>query len=257
MSRKGNFVKLDRKILTWGWYDDPATKIVFIDLLLHANFSEGEYHGEKLQKGEVVFGRKACAERNGLSERQVRTAIDHLRKSGEISTSKTTNKFSIIKVENWAFYQGQKDKSDQQNDQQATSKRPASDQQATTSKNEKNEKNGKNEKNTPPYKSPQGDDEMEAVVNQLPLELRSIVFEFIEHRKEIRHPFTVRGLRMMLKKLNELSGGDTRTATRIIEQSIANGWQGVFPLKEEKEKRSRPRNEVLEMIQKGVFDEPT
>ena len=124
MNKKGNFIKIDRKILNWGWYDDPATKIVFLDLLLNANFLDGEYHGVKVKKGEVVFGRKACAVRNGLSERQVRTAIDHLRKSGEISTSKTTNKFSVIKIENWTFYQGQNDKSDQQSDQQATSKRP-------------------------------------------------------------------------------------------------------------------------------------
>ena len=250
MNKKGNFIKIDRKILNWGWYDDPATKIVFLDLLLNANFLDGEYHGVKVKKGEVVFGRKACAVRNGLSERQVRTAIDHLRKSGEISTSKTTNKFSVIKIENWTFYQGQNDKSDQQSDQQATSKRPASDQQATTSKNEKNEKN---EKNTPPYNPPKGDGEMETEVNQLPLEMRSTMFDFIEHRKEIKKPFTARGLKMMIKKLSELSGGDSKTAVKIMEQSIANGWQGVFPLKEQQEKK-RPRNEALEMLKAGVFE---
>ena len=112
----------------------------------------------------------------------------------------------------------------------------------------------KNEKNTPPYKSPQGDAELEAEVNQLPLEMRSIVFEFIEHRKEIRHPFTVRGLRMMLKKLNELSGGNIQTSTKILEQSIANGWQGIFALKNQQNSK-KPRNEALEMLKAGVFDE--
>ena len=185
MSRKGNYIKINRKILNWGWYDDPATKIVFLDLLLHANFSEGEYHGEKLQKGEVVFGRKACAARNGLSERQVRTAIDHLRKSGEISTSKTTNRFSVIKIENWAFYQGQNDKSDQQNDQQATSKRPASDQQTTTSKNEKNEKNEKRERGTSP--SPKKARGRNGKVMLTDKEYKDIKDTFENHIKLINH----------------------------------------------------------------------
>lgn len=151
--RRGNFIKLDRKILDWEWYDDPATKIVFLDLLLNANFKDGSYRGIPLKKGEVVFGRKRCSERTGLTERQVRTAIDHLKTSGEISTSKSTSKFTVIKVEKWGFYQGQ----DEESDQQATSKRPASDQQTTTSKNEKNEKNEKNrERGTTHQKKPRG-----------------------------------------------------------------------------------------------------
>lgn len=126
MDEKG-FIKINRKMLKWGWYDVPATKVVFLDLLLHANWEPGEYHGVPVGVGEVVFGRKKCAKRNGLSERQVRTALDHLRESGEISTSKTTNRFTVLKIEKWTFYQGRGNKSDQQSDQQATSKRPASD----------------------------------------------------------------------------------------------------------------------------------
>ena len=34
-----------------------------------------------------------------------------------------------------------------------------------------------------------------------------------------------------LKKLQELSNHDKDTARRIIEQSIANGWRGLFAVK--------------------------
>lgn len=122
---KGDFVKLYRKFTNWGWYSDPATKAVFLHILLNANWKDGEYMGVPIKKGECVFGRKAAAEALGLSEQQVRTAIKHLQKSNEISTSKLTNKFSVIKVEKWGYYQGKEDESNQQTNQQLTSKQPA------------------------------------------------------------------------------------------------------------------------------------
>lgn len=135
----GNYIKLFRKFKKWGWYADPNTKVVFIHLLLSANWQDGEFRGEKVRAGECVFGRKKAAEELGLSERQVRTALDHLRKSGEISTTKTTNRFSIIKIEKWTFYQSGKTESDHQNDQASTSRRPASDH-IQEEKEEKEEK---------------------------------------------------------------------------------------------------------------------
>lgn len=126
-ANNGNYIKLFRKFKKWGWYSDPNTKVVFIHLLLSASWQDTEFLGHKIHAGECVFGRKKAAQELGLSERQVRTAIDHLRKSGEISTVKATNRFSIIKIEKWAFYQGGEAESDRPTRQQATSKRPASD----------------------------------------------------------------------------------------------------------------------------------
>lgn len=126
-ANNGNYIKLFRKFKKWGWYSDPNTKAVFIHLLLSASWQDTEFLGHKIHAGECVFGRKKAAQELGLSERQVRTALDHLRKSGEISTTKTTNRFSIIKIEKWSFYQGRETESDHQNDQASTSKRPASD----------------------------------------------------------------------------------------------------------------------------------
>ncbi|MCQ2220101.1 MAG: hypothetical protein MJZ12_01835 [Prevotella sp.] len=127
------YIKLSRKLLKWGWYGDPFTKAVFLDILLNANYQDGEYRGHKVLAGECVIGRKKLADRLGMSERNVRTALKHLQESGEISTIKSTNRFTIVKVEKWGVYQGWYETSDQQDDQQATNKRPTSDQQVTTS----------------------------------------------------------------------------------------------------------------------------
>ena len=55
--------------------------------------------------------------------------------------------------------------------------------------------------------------------------------EFQEHRKEIKKELTTRAKSMMLKKLCELSDNNAEVAIKILEQSIANGWQGIFELK--------------------------
>ena len=57
---------------------------------------------------------------------------------------------------------------------------------------------------------------------------------------------------MLLTELNKLSDGDTNKAIEILQRSIINGWKGVFPLPR-KQKQEKPRNEVLDMIERGLI----
>ena len=62
------------------------------------------------------------AAETGLTDREVRTAIKHLEDSGEISQI-TTNKFRLITVEKWAFFQAELSEAPdkgQSNDSQTT-----------------------------------------------------------------------------------------------------------------------------------------
>lgn len=53
-----------------------------------------------------------------------------------------------------------------------------------------------------------------------------------QERKERKtKKYTQRGEQAALHKLQNDSNGDEATAIQIIHQSIANGWQGLFPLK--------------------------
>lgn len=124
MATSEGYIKLHRKFRKWGWYDDANTMRVFLHLLLGARWSDTEYRGEKLKAGDVIFGRKRFAKDLGLSEQNVRTAIEHLLKTGEISTSKVTNKFTIFHVENWELYQGQDEDTNQQTNQRLTNDQP-------------------------------------------------------------------------------------------------------------------------------------
>lgn len=56
--------------------------------------------------------------------------------------------------------------------------------------------------------------------------------EFIKMRKQIKAPMTDRAVSMAMKKLKELSGGDSTRAIRILENSIRNSWKDLYPLKE-------------------------
>ena len=64
--------------------------------------------------------------------------------------------------------------------------------------------------------------------------LKNAILEFIKMRQFIKKPMTDRALALMLKRLDELAKDDT-TKIQIIDQSILNNWQGIFPLKEQKQ----------------------
>ena len=98
------YIKLHRKMLNWGWYKDQNTMVVFLHLLLIANFAESEYMGVKIHPGQAVIGRRSLAKALGMSEQNVRTALNHLKSTHEI-TIKSTNKFSIVTIEKWGLYQ--------------------------------------------------------------------------------------------------------------------------------------------------------
>lgn len=104
MQRLQGFIMLHRRFLEWEWYTDPVMARVFIHLLLNASFKPARWQGLSLKPGQVITGRKALAEALKLSERQVRTALSKLMRTGEI-TVMTTNRFSVVTIVNWAAYQ--------------------------------------------------------------------------------------------------------------------------------------------------------
>jgi hypothetical protein len=83
-------------------------------LLLKSNIEDGKKaYGFTLKSGQMITTLPKLSAETGLSEREVRTALDKLTKGRQIS-QKTTNKFRVITVENWAFYQGMGQQSDRQ-----------------------------------------------------------------------------------------------------------------------------------------------
>lgn len=63
-------------------------------------------------------------------------------------------------------------------------------------------------------------------------DLNAAIIAFVDFRKKIKKPMTERAIQLMLNKLQELSPV-IEEQIEIINQSILNGWQGIFPLKKE------------------------
>ena len=62
------------------------------------------------------------------------------------------------------------------------------------------------------------------------LKLKETIYEFIKMRKAIKAPMTSNALKLMLRKLDNISNNDDEKI-EIINNSILNSWKGIFPLK--------------------------
>lgn len=71
-------------------------------------------------------------------------------------------------------------------------------------------------------------DEVEILPSCVSLEIWD---EFRAHRREIKSPMTPRSERMLLSKVEKLAEGKSDVVRELIEQAIAMGWKGIFPLK--------------------------
>ena len=61
---------------------------------------------------------------------------------------------------------------------------------------------------------------------------KSVFMRFMEYRKEIKKPFkSQKGIEGCYADLKKFSGNNVQKAASIVQQSISNEYQGLFPLK--------------------------
>ena len=142
-SNQKGWLKLYRKMLDWGWYDDTTVKSAFIHCLLKANIEDTEWHGEYLPAGSFITSIANFSSESGLSKNQTRRAWKCLEKSGEI-TRKAHNRYTQIIVNNWAKFQSYErtgTNKPQTDHKQSTNKPQTDHKQTTTDKEYKNIRN--------------------------------------------------------------------------------------------------------------------
>lgn len=125
----GNYIKISRKILEWEWYTNINTKVLFIHMLLRANWKDLRFEGNVIPRGSFISSIGKLADETKLTIREIRTAISHLESTGEL-TIKRHSKYSVFTINNYNLYQT----IDNQIDNQETSKRHSNDILMTTSK---------------------------------------------------------------------------------------------------------------------------
>lgn len=222
MNEKNGWVKLHRKML-----DNPIIMkdaehlAVWMYLLLNATHCEypALFKGKKIMllPGQLITGRKSIASALEVNESKVRRILDMFESDQQIDRQRS-NQNTLITLKNWEKYQ----LLDQQIDQPMTNERPTDDQRVTTNKKNKNVKNDKNVINT---------------YSDIP-ELNEVILEFVKFRKSVKKPMTDNAVKLMIGKLNKMTSSVSEQI-EIINQSILNGWTGIYPLKEQA-KRKEP-----------------
>lgn len=138
---QNGFIALHRSLLSWGWHTDPATGWLFVNLLLMANWTDSEWQGMTIERGQLVTGRKALAAQTGLSEQTVRTSLNRLKSTNEITIA-STNKFSVITIVNYGKFQDVPEMPTSTLTSNLTNNQPAANQQLTTNEQEKQGEQG-------------------------------------------------------------------------------------------------------------------
>lgn len=154
MAKNGR-IAVDRSILNWRWYKNANTFRVFMHLLLTANYAPADYENIRLERGDVIVTYSGLGEVLGLSVKEVRTALDHLKETGETAVKKYP-KYQVVSIVNYDSYQwvsaGKTAVKGQSNGSQTAGKGQLS--------NKKNNNNINNNIYISPYNPPlQGDDD--------------------------------------------------------------------------------------------------
>lgn len=202
------WIKIQRQITDWEWYDDANVFRLFFHCLVKANHAPNKWRGIMIERGQRLTSYETLSQELHLSFQQIRTAINKLKSTGEI-TIKSTSKYSMISITNYDSYQS----SNTPDNKPVTYEQQTDNKPVTTNKNEKNEKK---KKKASPFIIPENidDDTWKA---------------FVEHRQKLKAPMTDKAKTLMVNKLNKLNGDNNE----ILNQSIESGWKGVFELKQD------------------------
>lgn len=202
------YVKVWRKIKESPWYKKPNVSHLAQHLIREANHDSQRLflNSEiiELNRGQIITGRKELSRETGLTEQEIRTAINSLIKC-DFLTSKSTNRFTIITICNYEQY-----------NPEATSKQPAlqptSNQLATTNKNDKNKRRK----------------EIKNIVFDSSVFDAEVIQEFTEYRKTKKAPLTQKALDSILKTCVEChEKGFFENPSQAVVEIMERGWQSI------------------------------
>ena len=193
------WIKIHRNITKWEWYDDSKTVHLFFHLLLSANHKNGNWRGQEVKRGQFITGLHKLNASTGISIRSLRTCLERLKSTKEV-TIKTTTKNSVITIVNYDLYQGS-EFTDKPTDKPTTIKRQTNDNQTTTNNNEKKDKNVNNEK-------------------------KEIFNTWLDYKKESKKD--VKNEKTLTALSNRFNEHTLQKCIWVVNNSIENNYAGLF-----------------------------
>ena len=212
------YIKLHREISDhWLWDEKPFSKgQAWIDILLMANHDTKKFTlGNELievERGSCITSELKLMDRWGWSKTKVRDFLELLQKD-KMLVKKSDKKKTALTVCNYCVWQDSETTEKPQKNHRKTTERP----HKNTNKNEEECKEVKKDIYSDYTENPN---------------LLKALKDFEIMRNSMKNgKFTDQAKKLLLTELNKLADTDEKKIA-ILEQSIFNGWKGVFPLKQ-------------------------
>lgn len=238
----------------------PAAKVVYA--ILKDRMEISRKNGWHDDNGDIylLFNQDKLGEFLGVTTRQVRTYLQELKDSDLIESIRQglgkPNKMYIKKCKKCTSRAEENFLTDGKNTSyperkntsaQTGRKLPVkSGRILPPSKTEysKTEYSKTNKSNNTPYSPPEGEGE------HYSQEFALVLNAFEEHRKKLKKPMTDYAKKLLVNKLSKMASTEQEQIA-ILNQSIENGWQGIFPLGGEKKNQSYNRPTAADMAEQA------
>ncbi len=234
MTQNLGWIKLHRKLLDNAIFYKADYLQLWLFILLRVNHEEANFiwnnQTQQVKQGSGIFSQKQIAVLLKMPISKVNRILKFLQNENQILVT-TCNKYTIIEVLNWAKFQQEEQNGNQTETKQKSTrnqkenKQKSNRNQLETNNNEKKEKNDNNEKN-------EQEAESDLVYPFVTDEFKKIWQVWNNYRTQRKIPYkNLISEQAALKQLAQQAGGSQANAIAIVEQSLANQWQGLFELK--------------------------
>ena len=241
MEQNNGWIAVNRSVLKHWVHDDLEQFGAWIDLLLMANHESRKLpvNGEivVIERGQMFTSYRSLAKRWSWSLGRVKRFIDVLEADEMVNASKTANG-TLLTLVNYSVYQdlqntNETKKERKRNADGTLTERSRNADGTLTERNNNinninNDNKDNNVNNITPLNPPTGAKGVQYFPNDERLE--EAFKAFLEMRKKRKNANTDYAIKLLLSKLEKLST-DPDTQVKIIEQSIENGWIGLFELR--------------------------
>lgn len=100
------FIVLFKKLRKWRYYHNLTALGLWVYMLLEANWAD-QYSkdGVLVPRGSLLRSERTMAEETGVSRNTIRYWLKKFEENGEITTHKTTHRYTVINIVNYSKYQ--------------------------------------------------------------------------------------------------------------------------------------------------------
>lgn len=218
------YIKLHRSLPGWRWYKDGNVMRLWIHLLLSANYEACPFQDRVIKRGELVTSLKSLSEQTGMTVKELRTALDKLKRTGEI-TVWSNRHYTVVSIPQYDLYQNDQGQTEgnQRANQGQTVGKPTANQGQSKGNNERNKEIKKERKK----------EESGARAPDLSArfkgELLVAVKEWLQYKAERKEPYTQTGGAAMLTEIeNRAARHGDKAVADLIRFCMARQWRGII-----------------------------